>query len=127
MKRILIVDDEFDLRDGLYDFFVSQKYEVRTAEHGERAKFILEQEGFDFHLIITDLGMPKVNGYELIEYIRTQGANMPIIVMSALVNDQEKEQLDRLRSSNTIQAFFNKPFNTKHLYYKVIELIENES
>ncbi|MBU0613598.1 response regulator [Patescibacteria group bacterium] len=85
-KKILIVEDEEDLRDTLADRFTKEGYEVLQAKNGE--------EGFNMALkekpaiILTDILMPKKHGIDMIKDIRSleSGKSIPIIVLSNLTD-----------------------------------------
>lgn len=83
MARILIVDDEPDLRGMVRLILELAGYEVVEAHHGGAALQRISEERVD--LVITDVMMPVMNGTELIDRLRDdpQGANLPIIVLSA--------------------------------------------
>jgi len=67
-KRVLVVDDEQNSREGLSKILTKEGYSVRTAENGKKA--LLEAENNSFDLIITDLRMPEMDGIEVLEKLR---------------------------------------------------------
>lgn len=83
-KKILIVEDEVDIREALADMFKSYSFEVLTAENG--------QEGVDKALaerpdiILLDLNMPVMNGHEALTRLRNDpwGKDVKVVVLSAL-------------------------------------------
>ncbi|MGG1148171.1 response regulator transcription factor [Bacillus wiedmannii] len=111
-KRILIVEDEENIREGCKQYLEREGYEVYTATNGV--------EGWDvFHshqpdLIVLDLMMPKKNGWELCEEIR-QKSNVPIIMLTA-----KGEERDRILGL-TIGAddYVTKPFSPRELVLRV--------
>lgn len=81
-RRLLIVDDEPALLETMKSFMNDAGYSVETASNGEEA---LEKVGaHDFDMIITDLQMPKMDGFQFVKTIRGQGNAVPIIVASSL-------------------------------------------
>ncbi|MEQ8878694.1 MAG: response regulator [Cyclobacteriaceae bacterium] len=68
-KTILIVDDELNIRETLQDLLEIQGYNTLVAPDGEAAMFMAVRELPD--LIISDVMMPKMDGYELLEVIRS--------------------------------------------------------
>ncbi len=87
-KKVLIVDDEQDLVE-LYQEFLSHcasKPEVRTATSGARALALMEAE--PINLLITDLNMPSMDGFQLLTLVRKKYPNMRSAVMSATVEEQ---------------------------------------
>ena len=68
-EKILVVDDDVRIRDFLYDVLTEEGYEVSTAENGEMAIEMLRSQ--DFHVVLTDLKMPKVDGLQVIKESQT--------------------------------------------------------
>ena len=68
-EKILVVDDDVRIRDFLYDVLMEEGYEVSTAENGEMAIEMLRSQ--DFHVVLTDLKMPKVDGLQVIKESQT--------------------------------------------------------
>lgn len=106
--RILIVDDQQDIRDALQLNLnrMNAQYNVHTASDGFEALDILREMPFD--LIITDYMMPGMDGIELIESVRVLSPNIQIIVTSAL----QSETLINLLKKADITRFLSKPFSS---------------
>jgi DNA-binding response OmpR family regulator len=121
---VLIVEDSAVTRKFLMLAVRSKGYEVLTAHDGMEALEKLARGKVD--MVITDLNMPNMDGFELTQTIRKQYTprEMPIIILSSLQNDQEREKGMSLGAN----AYLNKPFNTA-LIQKEIEkhLIRKES
>ncbi len=81
MKRVLVVDDEENIRLVLRTFLKRSGYEVETAGTGEEALPQIESFGPDF--VITDVRMPKMGGLDLLSTLRAKGSDTTVIVMSA--------------------------------------------
>jgi two-component system OmpR family response regulator len=79
--NILVVDDEAGVRDMLADALRMQGYAAATAADGHAA--LREIYEGDFDLIISDVNMPKVNGFELLERMRAAGNETPVILLTA--------------------------------------------
>jgi two-component system OmpR family response regulator len=79
--NILVVDDEAGVRDMLADALRMQQYAVTTAADGHAA--LREIYEGDFDLIVSDVNMPKVNGFELLERLRAAGNETPVILLTA--------------------------------------------
>jgi CheY-like chemotaxis protein len=84
-KRILLVDDEPDFIQLMKFWLESKGYSVVTAGDGENAVDLAKKEELD--IILIDLRMPKMDGVEAIKKIREFDKNIPIIVISAYVDD----------------------------------------
>jgi two-component system, NtrC family, response regulator AtoC len=80
-KRILIVDDEPSIRKVLSAHLKRFGYEVETATDGEAAKALLQHQLF--HLVVTDLKMPKMDGMELLSWAHERQPGLPMIMITA--------------------------------------------
>lgn len=88
MAKILVVEDNEDYRELLQNFLESAGYEVLTAQDGARAVELAGVESFD--LLLLDLMLPKMDGYEVCGHIR-KNSDVPIIMLTAL--DSEAHQM----------------------------------
>lgn len=79
-KRILIVEDEFGLKETFRDIFIMEGYEVRVAIDGEEGLRIFQE--FKPDLIFTDVVMPKMSGLELINKVRESNPQIKVIYIS---------------------------------------------
>lgn len=111
--KILVVDDESRMRKLVKDFLGKQGYEVIEAENGEEAvdKFFAQN---DIALIILDVMMPKMDGWDVCREIR-QYSNVPIIMLTA--KSDEKDEL--LGFELGIDEYISKPFSPKILVARV--------
>lgn len=111
-KKILIVDDEYQITRVLKRSFLAHRYDVRTASDGEAALDLFH----DFHpdLIITDLQMPEMNGIELCREVR-KVSEVPIIVLS--VKGEEKTKVEALDAG--ADDYVTKPFGMDELLARV--------
>lgn len=114
-KQILVVDDELSIR-MLFENFLSDEYDVVTKDNGYEAMTWL-QEGNTADLILVDIDMPMVNGYELTENIRKQSGmeKVPVIMLSS-----KQKSSDRIKSF-TVGAddYLQKPFNPEELMVRI--------
>ncbi|MBU0600071.1 response regulator, partial [bacterium] len=81
-KRVLIADDEVHIRKILEHALTEAGYDVSVAQDGEEAINIIEKEPVD--LVITDLDMPKLNGFELTARLKQdeKTKNIPVIILT---------------------------------------------
>ena len=79
--RVLIVDDEADHRDYLAEIISGWHYEIGQAGNGEEALQLFNETSFD--IVLSDLMMPKMDGFELLRRLRAQGTLPPTILMTA--------------------------------------------
>jgi len=103
-ERILIVDDEAAIRQSLEEALRLDGYEAEAAETGEQALALLHNGAYD--LVITDLKMPGVSGLELLQALRNQGRETPVIMMTAYGDVETAVESMRLGAYDFIQ----KPF-----------------
>jgi DNA-binding response OmpR family regulator len=123
MKYVLIVDDEktfqLTLQDGLRTF--EKDFRVLMAENGKEAKDILKV--FPVDLVVTDLKMPKMDGFELLAHIKKSHPHTPVIVMTAFGNSELEQWLRSLG----VHAYLEKPFDFYDLTNRIYaELAFNE-
>ena len=80
-KKILIVDDESEMRVALETTLKREKFQLTCAEVGKKALDVLEDEDFD--LVLTDVRMPKLNGLELLRAVKEKSPKTQVVVMTA--------------------------------------------
>jgi DNA-binding response OmpR family regulator len=110
---ILIIEDDSTLLRGLKDNFESRGFTVRTAADGKAGLEAATAEPCD--LVILDIMLPKLNGYELCRLIRTQGLEMPIIMLTA--KGQEEDIVRGLELG--ADDYVTKPFGIRELLARV--------
>lgn len=81
MFHILVVDDDKNTRRLIEAVLSRENYTVTTAENGEQALQRLDEQHID--LIVLDIMMPKIDGYELTRQLRAAGNELPILMVSA--------------------------------------------
>ncbi|MCI8770995.1 MAG: response regulator transcription factor [Lachnospiraceae bacterium] len=111
--KILVVDDETRMRKLVRDFLVKQDYEVLEAGDGEEAVGIFYEKK-DIALIILDVMMPKMDGWEVCREIR-QYSQVPIIMLTA--KSDERDEL--LGFELGVDEYISKPFSPKILVARV--------
>lgn len=90
MFRILVVDDDKNTRMLLKAVLEAENYNVETAENGEAALAVMEQSHID--LVVLDVMMPKMDGYEFTKTLRECNNNLPILMVSAKQLPADKKQ-----------------------------------
>lgn len=115
--KILVVDDESRMRKLVHDFLSRSNYEVIEAADGEEAIDIFYEDK-DISLIILDVMMPKMDGWEVCRQIR-KDSNVPIIMLTA--KGEEKDELQGF--SCGADEYISKPFSPKILTARVDALI----
>ncbi len=114
-KQILAVDDDSSIRE-LLEFLLRSDYDVITKKDGMEAMMWLS-EGNLPDLIITDVDMPRLNGYEFFKNVRRSGfyRDIPIMVLSGL----ENSKLIITCLQQGADDYILKPFNPESLYAKI--------
>lgn len=113
MTRIMIVEDELAIRRLLRTSLTSQGFQVIEAADGAQALAEIEQAEPD--LVILDLGLPDIQGQELIRIIRTQGSTLPIVVLSSRTDERGKVEALDLGADD----YVTKPFGTDELLARI--------
>jgi DNA-binding NarL/FixJ family response regulator len=120
MKKILVVDDDYILREVLRNSLEQQGYQVIAVNSGKDALVIFNQDVPD--IIVSDVSMPEMDGFEFCRQLRSQpsGKLVPFIFLSA------KRELDDRIQGHSIGAddYLTKPFEMKELLAKIEALIE---
>ena len=115
--RLLLVEDEPVLRDQLANRLRQDGYAVDTAIDGEEGLFYAAEYPID--LAIVDLGLPKISGIELIQHLRKQGKDVPVLILTARNKWQDK--VEGLESG--ADDYLAKPFHYEELAARVKALI----
>ena len=112
-KRLIIVDDDFDLRDSLLDYFTHSDFEVNTYASGTEMLAQLSEQ-FD-GVIVCDLQMPGMSGLEVVEALSKKENPPPLILMTAYGNIPTAVTAMQLGAYD----FIEKPFDHASLKEKV--------
>ena len=121
MLRILLVEDEENIRATVKLNFELEGFEVVTAEDGKRALRIAGEQHFD--IIVVDVMLPEIDGFRLVERIRLTDRETPIIFLTA--KDQAQDRIAGLKKG--ADDYLTKPFVFEELLLRVRRLIERTS
>ncbi len=118
-QKILIVDDDYDTRTVVKTILVGSGYQVEEAASGQEALDALEN--FDPELIVLDVMMPGMSGYDVVVHLKQkpETQNIPIIMLTA---KSEPEDLITGYKDYAVDYYIPKPFTTRQLL-SGIELI----
>ena len=111
--RILLVEDEVAIRTGLVDVFVFHGYEVDYSEEGREG--LRKALSGHYDLVLLDIMLPGMDGYEICRHIREQDKALPIIMLTAKSNDDEIIQGLALGADDYVA----KPFSVAQLVLRV--------
>ena len=120
-KRILVVDDEARMRKLVKDFLVKNNMDVVEAADGEEAITIFFQEK-NFDLVILDVMMPKMDGWEVLKTIR-EYSQVPVIMLTAKGEEQDEMQGFAAGADD----YVTKPFSPKLLVARIEAILRRNS
>jgi len=117
--RILVVDDEINIRTLICTYLELEHFESDAAENGLSAQRLLSQVAYE--AVLLDLKMPGMDGLELLRWIRHEGFRMPVIMISA--HGEIPDAVAALKEG--AQDYVTKPFDIEELTIRLRSLIEN--
>jgi DNA-binding response OmpR family regulator len=114
---ILLVEDDVNLSTVLADYLRSKEYNVEQANNGVEAWELISIKHYD--LIISDIMMPKMNGYELLKLIRQKSEKLPVIILSAKTDRDDIIHAYELGCDD----YVSKPFSMDILICKIEAIV----
>lgn len=113
MPKILIVEDEPSMRLGLKDNLEFEGYEVDLAEDGDSALNTIREN--NYNLVLLDVMLPKMSGFDVCKTLRKEGNNTPIILLTA-----KGEEIDRVLGLELgADDYVTKPFSLRELLARI--------
>jgi len=113
MSQIIVIEDDRAILRGLKDNLECESYEVLTATDGEQGYRLIREHCPD--LIVLDLMMPKMDGYELCRKVRGEGMAVPILMLTA-----RSEEMDRVHGLDIgADDYVTKPFSVPELLARI--------
>jgi NtrC-family two-component system response regulator AlgB len=122
MAKLLVVDDEKNIRSSLSTLFESCGHQVRTAENAQEALALLDREE-SFDLVLSDYRMAELNGLELLQQIKRESPNLQVILMTAYATVENA--VAAMRSGAT--DYVTKPFTLEQIQHVVDRALEVQS
>tara|TARA_R110001592_G_scaffold69489_4_gene213219 strand:- start:28457 stop:28834 length:378 start_codon:yes stop_codon:yes gene_type:complete len=119
IAKILIVDDEPLIRDALAFKLTKDGYDVDTAEDGEKAIQKIESE--EYQIIISDIMMPFISGFELVKILKERGTDAPVLMLTSLNSETAVLKAFDLGADD----FMTKPFSPNELSVRIKKLLKN--
>ncbi|MBT5716321.1 MAG: response regulator transcription factor, partial [Opitutae bacterium] len=120
-KRILIAEDDVNIRSGLLDALEMDGHEAHGVGDGAAAIFQFRQEKWD--LLILDLMMPEKSGYEVAREVRATGSEVPILMLTA-----KSEEIDKVLGFEMgTDDYVTKPFSVRELLARIKALLRRSS
>lgn len=113
MNPILIVEDDLNLLEGLKDNLEFEGYEVKGCQVGGKALGMIRNEAFS--LVILDIMLPDISGFEICKTLRSEGHTTPIILLSA-----RSEEMDKVKGLELgADDYITKPFSLRELTARI--------
>ena len=119
--RVLIADDEKNIRDSIAAYVAAEGIDALTAADGAEARARLETEAFDG--LILDLRMPRMDGLSVLAWLQESGPRVPVIVISAYGDVQDAVQAMKLGARD----YLVKPFDPEELVLRLRRLLSERS
>lgn len=117
LPRVLVVDDEPEIRSLLAEFLTGCGYCCEGAGNGREALDRLAHE--EFSVVLTDVRMPQMTGIEMLLQLRAQGNQVPVVVMSAHLDDPTLKRAYAMR----VRSVVAKPFRLREVKDAVSEAL----
>ncbi|MDP2920347.1 MAG: response regulator [Dehalococcoidia bacterium] len=122
MPKILVIDNEENLRKILQVNLTASGYEVITASNGEEGLALMEREKPD--LVLLDIKMPGISGWEVLNILNSRPnlKDIPVIIMTAFLKSTEEARM----KTTGVTGFLAKPFDVQELLDQVGKVHSNK-
>jgi len=119
-KRILLLEDDMALNETIVDYFESLEYEIIAVYDGYSALDTIYEKNFD--ILLLDVNVPGINGFEILQNIREQNVTTPAIFITSLnsMNDLENG------FESGCDDYIRKPFSLKELHLRIETILKRE-
>ncbi|WP_122893962.1 response regulator transcription factor [Arcobacter peruensis] len=118
--KILLLEDDVMLNRAITQYLQSTNHEVRTARDGTNCLRILDEEAFE--LLILDINVPDINGFEVLETLHGKNIIIPTIFISALIDIEEISRAFELGCYD----YLKKPFHLKELTLRINKISQSQ-
>jgi len=116
-KRILIIEDDSHIAEGLHINLIMKSYEVKIAPDGQVGlKYWKEWKP---HLVVLDIMLPGIDGFQVLQNIRLEDERLPVLILSAKATDDDKIK----GLSSGVDDYLTKPFNLDEFLLRVKRLL----
>ncbi len=121
-KKILVIDDDDDVRNLIYTALSSEGYDVITLASGKEALQLLMD--IDVDCVLLDVMMPEMDGWETLRMIRAKEDTQKLPVIMVTVKDSRVDKLTAIKEKAT--DYITKPFDPEELIAKVREVLHEQ-
>ena len=118
--KLLLLEDDFTLNETVVEYFEDEGFEVVSVYDGEDAISSIYENSFE--ILLLDVNVPKVNGFEVLKTIRKQGNNTPAIFITSLNSVDSLEE----GYESGCDDYIRKPFALKELLIRVQTILKRE-
>lgn len=117
--KILLLEDDYSYRSSIKEYLISLNFEVDDFENGQNALDAIFENFYD--LLLLDVRVPKISGYEIIKIVRENEIEVPIILVTSLTD------IDDLSTGYEVGCndYIRKPFVLKELKYRINQTINS--
>ena len=119
-KRLLLLEDDTNLNETVYEFLESKGYEVMAVFDGEEAEEAMFEHHFDLFLL--DVNVPSLNGFDLLSKVRKEGNTTPAIFLTSLNAIENVEE----GYESGCDDYVRKPFALKELLFRIESILKRE-
>lgn len=120
MKRVLVIEDDKSILQGIVDNLKNERFEVSAEMDGERGYEIAKQKKFD--VILLDVMLPNMDGLEICKRLRAEGVEVPILMLTA-----KGEELDKVLGLELgADDYVTKPFSVRELIARIRALLRRQ-
>ncbi len=119
-ETILIVEDEELLRDLVHSLLEMKGYAILTARDGQEAIEVYTQHAHSIQLVLTDLGLPRLGGWEACKRMQLLNPKLKIVVASGYLDPSAKQEM----AKGGVRRFVNKPYLATELSATIRELLD---
>jgi len=116
-RKVLVIDDEPEVADLIREILRAHQYEAIATTQWTDAMDALAHEQPD--LMLMDLNMPTIDGLALLKFVREQGYDVPVIVVSGFISDDMRKKLDPLH----VCSYVEKPFEVQDLAAEIATVL----
>jgi DNA-binding response OmpR family regulator len=126
-KKILMIDDDEELCEEIAEILIDQGYRITTAFDGLSGKRLVEK--YDYDILILDVKMPGLSGFDILESIKEQNKEPKVIILTArpLSKELQEERFCKDKEESILSladGIISKPFNIEILLSKIKELLD---
>ena len=119
--RILLIEDDFQLNQTIKRFLEIKGHDVIASYDGDNALTLIDEDGYDLYVI--DIKLPKINGLDIIKYIRQKDRETPIVIITASIDfDTFLEAYD-----SGCDEYIKKPFHLQELEIRINKLLSKNT